>query len=1210
MVQNLSQSPARPHRLAVTTRWVSGRTRTTLFAFCRSRWLFSILWLGLAVVNAASAGAQESDSLGETRFPDVLSENTLPLSAELYLLDDDGTPIYVPNEVSMEDLLRIQDQISGRGQANAQSYHFQSIEINATVHDHYADLEGNFQVTLQRDAKSAVVPIRFGTCQVGSTPPEYARSDADYQFDAEPDGSGYRWNILPPVDAESGLDHRIAVRGKSRVLKESDRHALQIALPTHPCSIRVVLPAGVVDERVRDEDVILREVTQQGVELTILSRGGDFSLSWRPRKAISQVSSVEARSETSYEIVDSPGHVWKAKTTIDMQWYGSDPASEFRIRLPAGSRRVYFDSSANLYVSMTAAEREPTQDIVDGGKRNGTDRASPVLVIENSDPEKTPKATLTISWEWQPWIEEDDGSLAVKTSIPGPMIDGISLHRGKIDCAYPASYSIVFEERESAEIQLSRPGQTIGSKKLQFTFSQQQFEMGVTFRREQSLPTVRPTYHVRVDRNKLEMILWLECSFDVDQQRLELGLVLGNDWILQENTARSLASPDTPYSDAGNVLRVQLQGEDDQRYLISGTDPDPTSTVANRRVDQVWRLVAESSWTNDDSQLNFQVPKIVRGRAGGLQQEDHGAGALIVSGDDNILLQKTGNGIGLLVDSFSTEYEQYVPFATNRKPLAYRFQSGGRTPTWDGTAQLLPQALSVRERVAIEVLANEAAVEQEFNIQVSNDPLTDLRVAVAPSQAATVPPQFYVDSQLVSATLVGKIEERELFPSTDAVDLPNREAVVPQEITWNVYQLLGAPEMLGAVRVSVKTRASWEPVRGIESEATESGQLVAIPLARPLFPDAAVREKRTLELSSNLDVELVEAAGASSTSSIAWTDQSRPLRLDDRAVRIRVHSALRDEVSVVQIERSWLQSAITSRERRDRYVMNIRTTSSNLSITLPEGANAQAIIIDGIEATWRRELRSNRLVVTMPANGVGLTHTLEVFYSLRSSLGSFNRITSSVPQISGADHLGRFYWQLTIPGTQHLAWSPDELVPEFLLRWGGMWWYRESSLDEPDLIEMLDATEDIQELPVSANQYLFSGRLPNGSYRAWVVSRVVLWFPIGVLAIAITTLVINVPIVCTPTNGFLLAGLIGSLALLLPDVGILVGQTAVISLGLALLIFITQAAIESRVRRRSVFTTRPATNVDGSDHFSLARSVPVAPAQERVGSSVVANDGG
>jgi hypothetical protein len=65
--------------------------------------------------------------------------------------------------------------------------------------------------------------------------------------------------------------------------------------------------------------------------------------------------------------------------------------------------------------------------------------------------------------------------------------------------------------------------------------------------------------------------------------------------------------------------------------------------------------------------------------------------------------------------------------------------------------------------------------------------------------------------------------------------------------------------------------------------------------------------------------------------------------------------------------------------------------------------------------------------------------------------------------------------------------------------------------------------------------------------------------------------------------------------MLSPDLAMLIGQTAIASLGIVALLLITQAAVERRVRKRSVFGVRPASFAERSDQFSVARNVRIAP---------------
>ena len=58
--------------------------------------------------------------------------------------------------------------------------------------------------------------------------------------------------------------------------------------------------------------------------------------------------------------------------------------------------------------------------------------------------------------------------------------------------------------------------------------------------------------------------------------------------------------------------------------------------------------------------------------------------------------------------------------------------------------------------------------------------------------------------------------------------------------------------------------------------------------------------------------------------------------------------------------------------------------------------------------------------------------------------------------------------------------------------------------------------------------------------------------------------------------------------MIFPDLAFLCGQTALVSVSLVVLVTLTHIAIESRMRRRSVFGPRTAR--DGSDHISVGNS--------------------
>ncbi len=1137
-----------------------------------------------------------------SRLSDVLSEGTLQTDAQLFLSDSTGKPMVVPG-TSLGEYLRITGSLRGEESGvELPPFVLEHIRVRAQVSEEVASVESTFQVKLGAVQGSADVLLRLADCQLTESPiVEGEAGQSAFQVStAEP---GYRWLLVGPA----GSKHSITLKGLSRVTREADRRRLNFSLPAARSTIEVLLPANAIDERVRD-GVLEREETTDGVKLTISSRGGEVSLSWRDRESTSRIGTVEARSDTTFDIVD-PRQPWRATTNVNVRWYGEDASNELRIQLPQGARwRTFpsddFDQYRISMVMPDPAEGEPDEP--------RAPQAPAVVQLENTDIARNQEILLPLEWEWQPNVSDGD-LLTTKTEVPAPTISDVDLAQGTIDCILPGSYSVIFREGQGAQLLQQVPvnNDVFRRQHLRFGFSRQPFDLEVTIRREQSLPTVRPVYQVSIDRSKLVLTAWFDCSFDTSQQQMEIGLLPG-DWIIQENTAKVLSDPDSPFENAGEVLRVRRQ--DDGSYAIKWADMDAGNYGNRRRVEQVWRVVAERSWTPDENNaLEFQVPQIIRGRAGGIPEVDHGSGVLLVTSDSNLVLHwREARSNDLLSDSFSTEYQKYVRDVGVRKPLVYRFQNSVTAPKWAGRGELLPQQVSVEHRAELDVLTSQIQVQQNFDLHVANEPLKNMQLAVREDAADF---QVFVDGNLTSVQLVGVLDSSPpTVPDDTGAGNPSdaaEEAAADAGQSWQVYQLLGAPDLLGASRVSTKTRIDWEPAETEDAEPELATSKVKVPLVRLLLPRDTRKLRQDWVLSTDTQVEAVSTATETSPQDVLATGQ-RVQELGDDQHEIDLSLRFRQVTASVPIRigRSWLQTAITDNQRRDRFVVRLETLASELKIKLPTLAIIRGVSVDGWrieQPSWSYDSTLDSLTILIPSDGTPQEHVIEISYKLPADLALATCLDVTPPQIFGADQYDRFYWQLVTPSVQHLGWSPGQLTEEWTWRWGGLWWQRHSPWDQASLEQLTGAT-GLQRLPLSANRYVMSGRGPVGTLRVWVLSRFVLWFPVGVVAIAIAVLVLNIAFFRQPIFAFALAGVVASLAMVWPDLAILVGQTAIISLGLVALVLATQAAVESRVRRRSVFTTRPSTYVEPSDYFSVSRGVRISqPATTQARSSVVAD---
>ncbi len=232
-------------------------------------------------------------------------------------------------------------------------------------------------------------------------------------------------------------------------------------------------------------------------------------------------------------------------------------------------------------------------------------------------------------------------------------------------------------------------------------------------------------------------------------------------------------------------------------------------------------------------------------------------------------------------------------------------------------------------------------------------------------------------------------------------------------------------------------------------------------------------------------------------------------------------------------------------------------------------------------------------------NGIRLTdeHTLEVWTRSSVTAGWVNKIDVVPIEIDGCSRFDHFYWQLVTSPSMHLALLPEHLTPEWTWVWDRLWWQRNSPMEQVDLEQWLSASSQ-RPLPQAANKYVVSSYGAVAGFQVWTVSRLLLWLPIGLISIGGALLVFAVSQFPASRSPAALDRLHGIDRDHLARLSILLGQTALVALVIVFLYALTQAAIESRVRRRSVFTSRPtsvammpATTTRRCVHYPLVKAM-------------------
>lgn len=1123
---------------------------------------------------APFSAAQEDKSPGSSSKG--LEGSVLPFEARMYL-DEDGERVFYLPSVTLEEIRLLKQLDNQKG-----GYEFRKIEVSATVGERHADVKANFQVQLGDDSAYAEVPLSFGSCQLGLTPPRVdSGGDKEFQSKLEATVNGYRWILYSGRNSSEQSKNRvygIELSGKSKLTTSSGRSSLRIALPLQSCEIKLVLPANSTDVRPGGEEFLGEpKKGAEGIEYTILSRGGDFNISWKSKDELNRFSSVEADSETRFVVTD-PSTPWSATTKMTLRWFGDNQNEPLLLTLPKGARwreRPQGDFErfqVSLVVDDSAADEEVAAQ----------------YSLQNIDPDQFSSIEVTLEWEYLPTLVTT-ATKGLACDIAIPKVSDLDSHRGVMVCETPAEFVVRYDHNAASTfIQRSQSSDSFAWQQLQFGFSKEDVGIRLVFRKEEALPTVRPVYLVEVEKSKLRLTAWLDCSFNSNQRAPNLGLMFG-DWSPLENTATAYPVSADPGAEEGELLRIESRSDGSHRVTLPSTER--SSFDGNRRPRQIWQLTAEKTLSGPES-LEFVIPQIIRGEDIGTA--NHGAGILIVSSQDEVLLRfQDSNSQGLLPDVFSEDLSRYLRTESIRQPYVFRFQSNSVQPKWVGKANVLPRSVVARESVELTLLQNELQVRQDFDLSIANVPVFRPRIAVPVRQdqapnATFQRVQFYVGDLLTSAVPIELLTGEQLSQRTERA---NSNADAKQ--TWQVYELVAASELRRNVLLRVEYQLPWGSGAAGSASPSPDNSSEQIPLAVLLEPSEYIATTREVSLANTRGAALLGLTrGDAGTNWIPLASQ-QPLKTSaDSAVLLL--QLLQDQNQAAEnlvVSNIWLQSIIGTEGRQDRFVARFYTTQDEIKIKLNESVNlrrgAWRVVIDGREVRDAYVPSEDLFRIPVSSTEDGL-HSVEVIYTLLSSLENWSasKVSVRVPEIIDAENLGRFFWQVATPRTQHLAWTPERLMPEWTWEWNGFWWNRANSRDESNMLRLMRVDE--VRLPASTNRYLMSGDLPTQTLSLWVIPRFLLWFPIGLVAIGITVLILNAQWTRSPQAVLLLALLLASAAMIFPDLAFLCGQTALVSVSLVVLVTLTHIAIESRMRRRSVFGPRTAR--DGSDHISVGNS--------------------
>lgn len=1203
------------------------------------------VFLAVLVLACAVAHAQDDEKPPEPRpidvpnLPDVLKEGTLELKARLYLPDGKGDPRFVPNML-LGDLLDMERAQASRSEgAELPTYTFDEFKVTVRVGGEVADITARAKITLSETAMAVTqIGLRLQSCQLSE--PITFEGEGKSQWQVGSKEPGYIWWLK----GAPNTSHAATLVGQSVVVSEGDRQSLSLSLPAAPVTIEAFLPANCQEVRVRGhgDELPRTEVRDGEHKVVVRCSGGDVSISWRGGSEGKPIAgAAEATSKTSLRIAD-PREAWDGATTIAVRAYGESPDT-LTIELPEGAEWLPMPSSTPNQFTIellpttatnTPAPSPPTTEPakLDGAQVESAQVESATVEPANAETAK-PQSTIAepaqdqsrsrervrlkiraesptwlsalesnpIRWRWTPPKTGDEISLS-NITVPSIAVRAVDRHDGSIELVVPTGYGLDWKSQSGTELQMRvvDPEQW----RYLFRFSRQPLGLVASFRREINLPEVDPIYLAEVDpgwprapemevRGNVRLTGWLRCEFD-RTQRPELALSLG-DWTLESAQVIS----DTTIPDVkGELLSQQSLGNGFVK-LSNHTDTDLVGSGQRQR--QVWRIVANRSLNEGSIEhLRLTVPGIVLFAPDGARiPVENASGALLIAASENVLISwDERNSQSLLTDAVSSEWARFIPPHLSERASAYRFQAGAdQSPIWSGRVEVLPRRIAADQLAEIKIDVDAVRITQKFSLQIANEPLQRL--------------QLVTRGKLDGWVLVNTV------PCVLESTPPAPEA--PEDQT--LLTVVGAPELIGKIDVEVRSQVALPAAKEDPPEA-----IVELPLVKLDLPDAllADRAKMTIAADRRLNVSIgnppltaeVSSATAKGVSGV-WSplpDGPVDIPSGDDPLLLRIRHLDEVDPLPVRVSGAWMQTAVNGSTRLDRFCARFQTQQAYISLVLPAPDSLSIeVSVDGVRIDRPLDTGQGQLQLDVRDFQPELEHTLEIWTRSATTLGWLNAIDVAPISIKGCARFDHFYWQLVTPSNQHLVVIPDNVTAEWRWVWDRLWWHRLSPQDQSFFEQWLGATEQ-QPLAQSANRYVVSSYGPVESFRCWTASRLLLWLPIGLMAIACALAVSLWRTLRHPAALVILAVLLSMLAAAWPDLAILVGQTGLLALLIVLLYALTQAAIESRVRRRSVFTTRPTSAMlEAGDQHSL-RSPSHASSQvmptTRTQSPIVADGGG
>ncbi len=647
------------------------------------------------------------------------------------------------------------------------------------------------------------------------------------------------------------------------------------------------------------------------------------------------------------------------------------------------------------------------------------------------------------------------------------------------------------------------------------------------------------SYRFRFDRASFALPLWL------GEKERQLRMNSRSEITVREGIASILMNIEINGQTADGRLRFEdatwqirsIESESGQSLDSFNEDGlrvielNPSGTEGTLRL----RVLAQRSLDPQNGTVQFQLPRVVALDDTALVQ------------DATVEIVNTGRTV-LVVDleasqGISRMARATAPTTDDSTVTAFRLVTQGSPPQIVGNMIEQPPRVVLASDATIELDGQQLRTTVDWNISSGLDLEGRL-----PIRIPRLPPVIPTDPSLLGES---PTDEAALERGNSRPESASGSRATDDNWVVTVDDVPAQLESLGEDRfVLISDRLTtgsmgirWRHVRDLRS-STVDGSIEPVSLPRPDFADVTVRGPMRIALRGNQQLDLVSLDSPSLPDLELGQLPRDPVRL-----RLRSRLTAREELS---IRRTILRTVVGRSTRQEQVLATIQGGDS-FRVGLPEATGEVSVqaFIDGVSEPVRRE--GNTLIVMLPGDSSSHLIDLRVWLALATP----SSIATIEPTFRLPVGVGRVYWQIVAPLDGHIVWASPTLGRSMSWRFDRWRLFREPSHDDQALTRFAGATEN--PLP-PGNRYLYVGS-DLRSFRAILVSRVVLWLCIGAFVLTLAVILSNFPRSRHPLTAVVMAVLFGGLLAIAPDAAVLAGQFGIIAMVLVIVMIAVRALL-------------------------------------------------